>query len=206
MQLFDRPGDYADFLDLFAAAQSRIAMRCLAYCLMPNHFHFVLWPRQDHELSAFMFWLTAKHSWRWHAAHGTRGTGPVYQGRFKSLPVSADDHFLRLCRYVERNPARAGLVATAEDWPWSSLAQRLGRSRAVRLEEWPVQRPNGWTELVNAEDARETEGIRDLVRRNAPYGPELWRELLAPRLGLQRSLRPIGRPRKSKPGFVFQPP
>jgi putative transposase len=206
MQLFDRPGDYRDFLDLLADAQSRTPIRCLGYCLMPNHFHLVLWPRRDDELSAFMHWLTAKHSWRWHAAHGTRGTGSVYQGRFKALPVCADDHFLRVCCYVERNPVRAGLVAAAQDWAWSSLAQRLGRHNPVRLEEWPVPLPSGWLELLNREDLEEAAGIRNAIRRSAPYGPELWRELIAQRLGLQKSVRPIGRPKKSNPGFFFPVP
>jgi putative transposase len=206
MRLFDRPGDYRDFLDLLAAAQSRTPMPCMAYCLMPNHFHLVLRPQQDADLSTFMFWLTLKHSRRWHAAHATSGTGAVYQGRFKAIPVSADAHFLRLCRYVERNPVRSGLVRSAEDWPWSSLAQRLEGRQHVRLVEWPVSRPDAWLELVNGEDTKETEEIRAAVRRSSPYGPELWRQLLARRLGSQRSLRPIGRPRKSKPGFVFPVP
>ncbi len=87
MRLFDRDGDYRDFLEIFSAAQRRTPMRCLAYCLMPNHFHLVLWPRHDGDLSQFMFWLTTAHSKRWHGCHGTSGTGHVYQGRFKSLPV-----------------------------------------------------------------------------------------------------------------------
>ena len=206
MQLFDRPGDYRDFLTFFSAAQQRTPMRCLAYCLMPNHFHFVLWPRQDGDLSAFMFWLTTKHSKRWHVAHATSGTGAVYQGRFKSFPISANDHFLRVCRYVERNALRAGLVARAQDWPWSSLAQRLDHGAAVRLAEWPVPRPDGWNDLVNSENPQETHEIRLSVRRNAPYGSELWAELLAPRLGIRQSLRPLGRPRKSKPGIIFVAP
>lgn len=207
LAVFDRPGDYREFLEAIRAAQLRTPMRCLAYCLMPNHFHFVLWPRHDGDLSAFMFWLTTKHTRRWHASHGTRGTGAVFQGRFKAFPVSADDHFLRLCRYVERNPVRANLVATAQDWPWSSVAQRLGRPSPVRLDEWPVARPDGWLDVLNGgEEPSQTEQLRQAVRRSAPYGSELWCELLASRLGIQKSIRPLGRPKKSKPGLVLFPP
>jgi putative transposase len=85
-------------------------MRILAYCVIPNHFHLVLWPHQDGALSEFMRWLTMTHTQRWHAAHQTAGTGPMYQGRFKSFPVQSDDHFYSVCRNVEPNPLRAKLV------------------------------------------------------------------------------------------------
>ena len=85
-------------------------MRVLAWCVLPNHWHFVLWPRGDGDLSEFMRWLTVTHTQRWHAAHRTAGTGPLYQGRFKSFPIQEDDHFLTVLRYVERNPLRANLV------------------------------------------------------------------------------------------------
>ena len=208
MQLFDRKGDYQDFLEIFAKAQRRRPIRCLAYCLMPNHFHFVLWPREDDELSDFMFWLTTTHSKHWHRCHGTGGTGHVYQGRFKSIPVSADNHFLRLCRYVECNALRAALVDRAEAWPWSSLHQRSGGSQPVKLTEWPVARPPDWLELIQTERDTGTDvsEIREAIRRNSPLGPQIWKELLAARLSLQRSVRPLGRPKKPKPGIIFTAP
>ena len=91
---------------------------------MPNHWHLVLWPRQDRDLSRFMGWLTLTHTQRWHAHRGTGGTGHVYQARFKSFPVQADEHFLTVCRYVERNALRAKLVKRAADWRWCSLWRR----------------------------------------------------------------------------------
>ena len=65
-------------------------------------------------------WLTLTHTQRQHARRGTEGSGHLYQGRFKSFPVEVDDHFLVLCRSVERNALRAGMVAQAEAWPWGS--------------------------------------------------------------------------------------
>jgi hypothetical protein len=88
-------------------------MRLLAYCLMPNHFHLLVWPRADGDLSQFLRWLTVTHTQRWHAHHRTAGTGHLYQGRFKSFPVQSDEHFLTVCRYVERNALRANLVGRA---------------------------------------------------------------------------------------------
>ena len=124
MTLFEKDEDYAAFEQVLSEAHPRSPMRLLAYCLMPNHWHLVLWPRHDGELSRYMQWLTTTHMRRWHAHHGTRGTGALYQGRYKSFPVQEDGHFLVVCRYVERNALRAGLVERAEQWAWSSLWRR----------------------------------------------------------------------------------
>jgi len=198
LRLFGRPGDYRAFLKVFREAQERIPVRCLAYCLMPNHFHLVLWPNTDTELSAFMAWLTATHSKRWHARRRTAGTGHVYQGRYKAFPVFSDTHFLRLCRYVERNALRAELVARAEDWPWSSLAQRAGRLSPISLVDWPVTRPPDWNDLVQLDVVDETQELRQAVTRSSPYGPEDWRVQIASQLQLSSSLAPVGRPRSRK--------
>jgi len=180
---------------VFREAQERIPIRCLAYCLMPNHFHLVLWPSTDTELPAFMAWLTATHSKRWHAWRQTAGTGHVYQGRYKAFPVSGDMHFLRVCRYVERNALRAGLVARAEDWPWSSLAHCASGVSPVSVTDWPVTRPADWIDLVQLDVADETEDLRQAVYRGSPYGPQDWRVQIARQLNLSSSLAPVGRPR-----------
>lgn len=193
LQLFDTAGDYRAFLDVFAEAQTRTPITCLAYCVMPNHFHLVLRPSVDGQLSAFMAWLTTTHSKRWHAWRRTAGIGHVYQGRFKAFPVFCDTHYLTLCRYVERNALRANLVSRAEHWPWSSLAQYNGRPSSVVLDEWPVARPPDWNDLVQLDVHDETREIREALRRNAPYGPAGWRERMATQLGLGRTLAPIGR-------------
>jgi putative transposase len=209
MRLFDRDGDYRDLLEIFAAAQRRISMRCFAYCLMPNHFHFVLRPFEDGDLSKFMWRFTTAHSKWWQRCHGSEGTGHVYQGRFKAIPVSIDEHFFRVCRYVERNPLRAGLVSRAEEWPWSSLFQREGQHRPIVLSEWPLPRPASWLELVHAEgrEVSEIEEIRTAIRRSSPLGPEVWRKMVAERLKTQRSIRPLGRPKKgTMPGVIFFAP
>ena len=111
--IFDKAADYAAFERILAEARERNDMRIMAYCLMRNHWHLVLWPRHDGDLSRFMGWLTLTHTQRWHAHRGTGGTGHVYQGRFKSFPVQADEHFLTVCRYVERNALRAKRVKKA---------------------------------------------------------------------------------------------
>jgi putative transposase len=131
--------------------------------------------------------------------HHTRGTGPVYQGRFRSFPVQEDDHFYRLCRYVERNALRANLVRRAEDWRWSSLWQRCHQTAVPWLHEWPLPLPDDWLRHVNrAETERELAPLRGCVLRGAPYGDEFWQEKTAKALGLESALRRPGRPRKDQ--------
>src|SRR5688572_18072309 len=110
MRIFREDADYAQFERALMAATAHVDMRLLAYCVMPNHWHLVLWPRRDGDLSRFMARLTHRHAIGWREARGSLGVGHVYQGRFKSIPVQSDSHLLTLCRYVERNPLRAGLV------------------------------------------------------------------------------------------------
>lgn len=202
LTLFEDDADYAAFERVLAEAVERFpAMRVCAYCLMPNHFHLVLWPREDELLSRFMQWLTMTHTQRWHAHRHSAGRGHLYQSRFKSFPIEQDRHFLAVCRYVERNPLRAGLVSKAEDWRWSSLSARTDVERAAMLcDAWPVDRPTPgrWLAMVNRpESAKELEALRRSATRGNPFGTEAWRDKTAARMGLESSLRPRGRPRKA---------
>ena len=188
-------------------ANERVPMRTLSYCVMPNHWHFVLWPLNDGDLSEFVGWLTLTHTQRWHAAHGTVGMGHIYQGRFKSFPVQEDGHFLTVCRYVERNPLRAGLVERAEAWQWSSLSRQGIEGRGLlgpMLTDWPVARPAHRASWVN-EPLTEAElnAVRHSIKCGAPYGAGEWATRTAERLGLDITPRPRGRPRKKVSGTFF---
>jgi putative transposase len=202
LPLFDKDGDFDAFERVLVEALQEHPTRLLAYCLMPNHWHFVLWPAADGELTAFLRWLTHTHTQRWHAHHHTAGTGHLYQGRFKSFPVQEDGHLYTVLRYVERNPLRAGLVRRAEDWRWSSLAHRPGAAgdRVARLlHRWPVPLPRDWRGRVNRpETEAELAAVRRAVARGQPYGSEAWQVRVAQALGLQHTFRNPGRPRKAR--------
>lgn len=196
LPLFQKSSDYAAFERVLAEALREHPTRILAYCIMPNHWHFVLWPQADGELSAFLRWLTHTHAMRWHTHYQTGGTGHVYQGRFKSFPVEEDEHLYTVLRYVERNPLRAGLVARAEQWRWSSLWRRQSGDTAI-LRPWPVPEPPGWVGLVNEPQTEaELVALRQSVARGSPYGSGEWAERTARHLGVEHSLRPLGRPKK----------
>ena len=202
--IFGHGEDYAAFEQVLDEARQRHPMRVLAYCLMPYHWHLSLWPRHDGDLACYMQWLATTHIRRWHAHRGTRGEGPLYQGRYKSFPVQQDLHFLAVCRYVERNPLRARLVARAEEWAWSSLSRRRrvrGPDWLTPLSSWPVEPPRSWTAFVNrAETDAELAALRRSVQRGAPYGEASWQRRTAVRLKLESSLRDPWRPRKVKKG------
>jgi putative transposase len=201
LPLFEKPGDYEAFLRVLAEALDQVAMRVLAFCLMPNHWHMILWPWEDGDLSAFCRWLAHTHSMRWHAHYHTSGTGHIYQGRFKAFAVESDEHLYTACRYVERNALRANLVARAEDWLWGSLWRRVHGDKQPRplLSPWPAPMPADWVGHVNGPQTEaELEALRRSVQRGCPFGSQAWQTGMAGRLGLSHTLRPIGRPRKTK--------
>jgi putative transposase len=194
--LFEKPDDYNAFEQVIEEAFARTKIRILCYCVLPTHWHFLVWPRKDGELSEVVRWLTVTHTQRLHAQRNTAGTGPIYQGRFRSFPVQSDEHFLTVARYVEGNPVRAKLVPRAEDWRWSSLWRRL-HGEADVLSRWPVAPPPDWLRRVNrAQPAAELEALRRSAQRGQPFGGDRWIQSTAKRLGLESSLRPRGRPRK----------
>src|SRR5580704_5208659 len=121
LPLFEKEGDFEAFERVLLEAFEKRPVRILAYCLMPNHWHFVLWPEKDDDLTEFLRWLTHTHTQRWHAHYHSAGSGHLYQGRFKAFPVQEDDHLYTVLRYVERNPLRADLVERAENWRWSTF-------------------------------------------------------------------------------------
>ena len=196
--LFEGRDDYQGFEQVLHEAQARTGMRILAYCLMPNHWHLVLWPAADGSLSRFMTWLTLTHTQRWHASRGSAGAGHLYQGRYKSFLVQADEHLLTVCRYVERNPRRAGLVRRAEAWRWGSLWRRERGRGLELLSDWPIARPDDWRQLVNrAETAADLETLRASSQRGRPFGALPWRDDTVRRFALGSTLRPRGRPKQA---------
>jgi putative transposase len=205
IELFEDAGDYEAFERVLAEAVARDqTMRVCAYCLMPNHFHLVLWPASDGQLSRFMQWLSMTHTQRWHAHRHSAGRGHLYQSRFKSFVIQEDWHFQSVCRYVERNPVRGNLVKRAEKWQWSSLWARENRDGPMRgaLARWPTPRPRDWVERVNdPQDEDEMAALHRARDRGRPYGQDPWANAVAKRLGVQSSLRPIGRPKKTKKGL-----
>ncbi len=201
-KLFNKGKDYLAFEKIiFEAKEKYPSVKILSFCIMPNHWHFALSPKKGEDLSKFMRWLTHTHTQRYHAHYKTIGRGHVYQGRFKSFPVSSDNYFLKLCRYIERNPLRAKLVKKAEDWRWSSLWYREKGSEEQKqlLSNWPVEYDENYLEWVNQKQVNENEeleNIRNSIQRGRPFGIDSWIIKIASKLGLNSTLKPKGRPKK----------
>lgn len=199
MTLFRSRKDFQSFQRCLAETQKQMPMRILGYCVMSNHWHLLLWPQRDGDLARFMLRLTIRHVRRWLEYREQVGTGHVYQGRYKSFVVQDDGHLATVCRYVERNPVRAGMARSCRDWPWSSAGQEgLPPELRVPLTEFARLRGRDWIDWVDRpQTTAEEQAVRDCVKQNRPFGGVRWLETTRRKLGWREPL-PRGRPRKKR--------
>lgn len=198
LRIFKKPEDFTAFERILAEGADRYSMRLTGYCLMGNHWHLLLWPRREDDLSAFMQWITMMHSQRWHAAHHTAGIGHVYQGRFKSFPVQSGSHYLTVLRYIEQNPLRAGIVQRSVNWPYSSLAVRQGIDKVgLKISAGPVPLPSKWDRLADLlPNESDLVKMEVCMQRGRPFGHEEWVAKVVREMNLESTLRSRGRPKK----------
>jgi putative transposase len=123
MVLYRDQTDYERFESLLGEVVEDYELDCWAVCAMPNHYHLAIRTRQA-NLSEAIRQLNGVYAQRWNKRHGQ--VGHVVQARFKAQIVDATVYLLRLVRYIWRNPVRAGLCATPDEWPWSSYRTMLG--------------------------------------------------------------------------------
>lgn len=197
--VFLKQMDFEAFIEIIAEAKTQYDVKLFSYCLMPNHFHFLVAPRKADDLSRWMQWLMTSHVRRYHKHYGT--SGHVWQGRFKSFIVQKDHHLITVARYIEANPVRAGLVRKAHQWIWSSHMETSGEKPRSMADEVPVKLPENWREYVDTPfSGIELERVRKSVNRQAPFGSLTWRDTMCRELGLESTLRPRGRPMKDNNG------
>lgn len=181
MTIFHTEKDYKLFEHLLEEAKEQFGMRILAYAIMPNHWHLLLYPKQDGDVGTFMHWLTTTHATRYHAINKTIGGGHVYQGRYKSFLVEDDTYFLTVLKYIERNPARARLVGSPEEWKWGSAHRRVsGTKQSKELLAPPVTPlPRQYRKWINQpEPSEEIKTIRHSVNTGTAYGSDMWKDEL----------------------------
>jgi len=198
-QVFDNDNDYQLFESILEEAQEKFDMRILAYSIMPNHWHLVLYPKDDGDLSNFMSWLSNTHTKRWHSVKKTIGQGHLYQGRYKSFLCQDDNYFLTLVRYVERNPKKANLVKKAEEWKWGSVWRRVNGTTKQKklLHEWPVSRPKNYLTYLNEPQGEgEEKAIQNSILRSSPFGSNNWISKIIKKFKLESTITPKGRPKK----------
>jgi putative transposase len=196
--------DYAAFLKAVGDLKQRRPFEFYGYCLMPNHVHLLIRPLAT-PISRIMQSLLVSHTQRYHRRH--RSGGHVWQGRFKSPVIQDDDHLLTVLRYIEANPLRACMVDAAGDHRWSSFsAHGLGRPDPLldsvvayeSLAATPATRRRRWSAFVHETPPdEELFALRRSTQTGLPYGHPAWVEQLGRRLGLDLTVRPRGRPRKT---------
>jgi putative transposase len=154
-RIFYKRGDYQAFLKVLAQAVAEYKMRVISFCVMGNHWHLVLWPRESESISAFVHWLTSTHVRRYHAHYQLTGTGHLYQARFRNDICRDDRALLAVMRYVEGNPVAAGITKRAEDYEWSSLRLRMRGDPAGILAPCPIVLPSNWAAYVTENTPRD---------------------------------------------------
>jgi len=200
VQIFDNDKDYKQFEDILEEAVERFNMNLLAYCIMPNHWHLVLYPKTDGEMQSFMSWLTNTHTRRWHVSKDTVGQGHLYQGRYKSFICEKDQYLLILLRYVERNAKRANLVKKAEEWQWSSVWRReKGTLKQKKiLSQWPIPLPKDYLSILNQPlTTSEEDSLERSEEKSVPYGADTWVFKIVKKFKIEQVLKGVGRPKNS---------
>ena len=199
--IFFSEADYAAYRALIAAACAARNVRCLAWCLMPNHVHLILVPPDEDGLRAALAEAHRRYAQRINRAHDW--TGYLFQGRFASYPME-EGHLMTAVRYLELNPVRANLVHRAEDWRWSSArAHVTGEPDGLTdcdvlagiYRNWRALLRHG-LELGDLAD-QEIAAIEAHVRTGRPRGGEAFMTSLEAITGRSLKRRKPGRKPKS---------
>ena len=194
--------DHITYLELLRQYSELYRLSLLGYCLLSNHVHLIAVPRTAEALAQTLKHAHGRYASYWNARQSS--SGHVWQGRFYSCPLDGS-HLWEALRYVELNPVRAGLVAAAEDWKWSSTAAHVGAavpSAMLKMELWESRwTVSEWRAYLTARESQtDLMALRQCTHNGRPLGtPDFVAaleksslRLLAPRKG--------GRPRKSSTG------
>jgi REP-associated tyrosine transposase len=196
---------YLRLLGLFAR-DSGLAIH--AYVLMSNHVHLLAGSLRTGAAAAALRRTTQCYVQMFNHRH--RRSGTLWEGRFKSCLVSTAGYVLRVYRYIEQNPVRAGMVSSAEDYAWSSVRANLGLRFDSLVTHHPCFRGLGedpalriaayrqW--LLAGQDEGELQSIRAHVAQQRAYGDSRFQAMVERTLNLPAALRPSGRPAKRPAG------
>jgi putative transposase len=137
---FYQQGDYRNYLNILRKAAKRYEARIHAYVLMTNHVHVLITPEQNFSASRMMQYLGRSYVLLFNRIH--ERTGTLWEGRFRSCLIETEAHLLACYRYIELNPVRAGLVASPDQYRWSSYW-----SNALGVQSDLLQPRQEWIEL-----------------------------------------------------------
>ena len=195
--------DYLYYLDNLQEWKNKLECRLYAYCLMTNHVHLILDPGENEGNLAKLMKRIAGRQTRYVNKLEKR-TGTLWEGRYKSSPISADCYLMACCRYVELNPVRAGIADHPSGYQWSSYAEKTGEGYNLvdadpfylGLNDDPEKRKKKYAEWVlSAIPEGEWELIRSATQRGQLTGGSKFYDQIAERLGKRIEARKPGRPR-----------
>ncbi|MEP7348325.1 MAG: transposase [Sphingorhabdus sp.] len=195
LPVFFNDGDRRAYLALIAEACTAQGTRCLAWCLMENHVHLILIPREEDGLRATLAEAHRRYTRRINQREGW--TGYLFQGRFASYPMD-DAHLMAAVRYVENNPVKASIVKHAEDWAWSSARAHIsGKPDGLTALDFDFGGVGNWRAmLVDGLEAADRDArIEAVLRTGRPLGSDVWLGLLENQTGRILKTRPAGRKR-----------
>ena len=192
---FFEESDYAGYIRRLMERLSEVEISIWAYCLMPNHVHFVAVPRTEDALRRLFGYVHAQYARATNKAHDWQGH--LWQERFFST-VMDERHTVAAMRYVELNPVRAGLCKTADEWLWSSARAHLGLAHDPLLDlEATARVIDDWSEYLDlAADAHVQDKIRSATRTGRPAGGRVFIEMLEEITGRNIRAQKGGRPPK----------
>ncbi len=195
-------GDRRAYLSILAEQGERFGLSIQGYCLMTNHVHLIVTPRDEQSLAKAVgrtHWLYTRYVNRLQGR-----SGHLWQNRFFSCALGGR-HLWRAMAYVERNPVRAKRVRAAWRYPFSSAAAHVGAKcdAAAGLLDlrwwWSKQTPQAWRDvLAVGEEAAAVDEIRHSLRRGRPLGGDRFIAKLETALGRRLRPLPVGRPRKKR--------
>ena len=204
--VFTSDGDYTFYLDNLKEWKEAFGCKIYAYCLMTNHVHLIVDPGAHPDNLALLMKRIAGRQTRY-INKSKKRSGTLWEGRYKSSPISTDEYLLCCCRYVELNPVRAGIVAAPEAYRWSSFAAKAGMlsqdwldfdQQYLGLATTPQKRRKTYRDFVLATIAdAEIEQIRSAIQRGQLTGTEKFVEEIEIKLGKRIESRGPGRPKNS---------
>ena len=197
--IFFCDADRQKYVQLLLEYSNLHGLSTLAYCLMGNHVHLICVPGKPESLAGAFKPVNLRYAqhinWTQHVS------GRLWQGRFFSCALD-DPHLWAAIRYVERNPVRAGIVANALDYPWSSANAHCGLRRDPLLSPLPAgigpAKENWATWLAEADNPQVVEQLRLSTRTGRPAGGKSFVDKLESIVGRKLWPRGIGRPKKEK--------
>ena len=194
--IFQTDSDRRAYLGFMAEELDRFGVEVLAWCLMTNHTHLIVVPRDSQVMARAIGEAHRRYTRLKNFSDGVRGY--LFQGRFGSC-VLDERHLLAAVRYVELNPVSAGIVKQAVDYPWSSARFHLGMIQfdALVRDKGLLGLVNEWEEYLKGDvEPRVQTTLLRAIRTGRPAGNEQFVEMIERLTGRHLGMRRVGRPLK----------